>query len=178
MTMHKKIKLPTRKGQRPETGEIPHLQHTDQSPRDIYDRMARWGLDQIPKELNYVLQRPTAISVPTTKALWLDDAVPARKDAFMPPPGSREFAHLHADGSWHLVVDEEVVQSILDARWGERHPWYHKGVLEVMVYAPRDDEELEIVKQLVIASIEHASNKELSAGQVGKHWQLGLTQRS
>lgn len=95
--------------------------------------------------------------MPTSRALWLDENVDANPLAFMPPPGSREFAHLHADGSWHLVVDEELVQQIVDAAWGERHPWYDRGVLEVLVYAPRDHEEAEIVKSLIKASVEYAS---------------------
>lgn len=62
------------------------------------------------------------------------------------------------DGSWHLVVGEELVETILDADRGERHPWYERGVLEVLVYAPRDEVERRVVQQLVLASIEHASN--------------------
>ena len=161
MTNHSNIVLPARAGARPKTGEIPHLQLSDQSPKPIYERMARWGLVEVPEEVPIVRHRPTMISVPSTRALWLDESVPAAANAFMPPPGSREFAHLHADGSWHLVVDEALVGTILDARWGERHPWYHRGVLEVMVYAPRDGQELRIVQQLVVASIEHASNTTL-----------------
>ena len=79
----------------------------------------------------------------------------------MPPPGSREFAHLHADGSWHLVVDEDLVEAIVSTGWGERHPWYDRGVLEVLVYAPRDEAELQIVKRLVLRSVSHASNEPL-----------------
>ena len=161
MKNHSNIVLPTRAGERPRTGELPHLQLSDQSPRPIYERMAQWGLVEIPEETPMVRHRPTMISVPTTRALWLDESVPASENAFMPPRGSREFAHLHADGSWHLVVDESLVSTILDAGWGERHPWYDQGVLEVMVYAPRDEQELRIVQQLVVASIEHASNTTL-----------------
>ena len=65
--------------------------------------------------------------------------------------------------SWHLVVDESLVNTIVDAAWGERHPWYDRGVLEVLVYAPRNDEEMLVVQQLVVASIEHASQTELNA---------------
>jgi len=103
------------------------------------------------------------ISVPTSEALWLDESVRAARSAFMPPPGSREFAHLHADGSWHLVVSKELVEAILDAGWGERHPWYDRGVLEVLVYAPRDEAEMSVVQKLVLASIEYASNTHLNA---------------
>lgn len=164
MAQGKGPSIPRRVGERPATGsQPPHLQFSDQSPRPIYQQMAQWSLVELPAKVPFVRHHPTMISVPTSEALWLDESVRARKNAFMPPPGSREFAHLHADGSWHLVVAEPLVQAILDARWGERHPWYDRGVLEVLVYAPRDEAEIDVVQQLVRASIEHASNKSLNA---------------
>ena len=33
-----------------------------------------------------------------------------------------------------------------------------RGVLEVLVYAPRDEAEVQVVKELVVASITYASN--------------------
>ncbi len=157
------LELPMRVGERPKTGaQPPHLQFSDQSPRFIYQLMAQWALVDLPEQTPFILHHPTLISVPTSEALWLDESKPAKPDVFMPPSGSREFAHLHLDGSWHLVVSEELVQHIIDTNWGERHPWYDRGVLEVMVYAPRDEDETHIVKKLVLASIEHASNEILN----------------
>jgi hypothetical protein len=156
--------IPNREGKRPETGaQPPHLQFSDISPRPIYDQMAEWALLSVPDNVPFVRHHPTMISVPTSEALWLDESVPAAREAFMPPAGSREFAHLHADGSWHLVVDETLVKKIVEASWGERHPWYDRGVLEVLVYAPRNEAEMQVVQQLVLASIEHASNLKLNA---------------
>ena len=37
------------------------------------------------------------------------------------------------------------------------------GVLEVLVYAPRDEAEMRVVQKLVLASIEYASNTPLNA---------------
>jgi len=83
------------------------------------------------------------ISVPSSRALWLDEAVQvAHDDAFMPPSGGREFCHLHEDGSLHAVVDVSVEKEILEKRWGVRHMYYDMGVKEMLVYAPRDDGEL------------------------------------
>jgi hypothetical protein len=156
--------LTKRLGEPPITGEQPpHLQFSDQSPRSLYEKMAQWALVDLPAQIPFIRKHPTLISIPTSQALWLDESKPAGRDAFMPPHGSREFAHLHADGSWHLVVSEDMVELILEAGWGERHPWYDRGVLEVMVYAPRNEEELKIVKQLVMGSIEHAANESLDA---------------
>jgi len=154
------FEIPKRVGDKPVTGsQPPHLQFSDQSPKQLFDKMAQWALYDLPKLVPFIRKHPTMISVPSSQALWLDESKLAVKDAFMPPSGSREFAHLHADGSWHLVVDVNTVEEIINTGWGERHPWYNQGVLEVMVYAPRTEEELSIVKQLVKTSIEHASNE-------------------
>jgi len=157
-------KLPARTGERPVTGDQPpHLQFSDQSPPALYEEMAQWALVDLPIKIPFIRQHETLISVASSCALWLDESKPADSDKFMPPPGSREFAHLHADGSWHLVVDVGMVKTIVDAGWGERHPWYDRGVLEVLVYAPRDKAEMAIVKRLIKTSIEHASNEALEA---------------
>lgn len=167
MTTQQTPVLTKRIGKPPVTGDQPpHMQFSDQSPRGIYEKMAQWALIDLPVQIPFIRKHPTLISVPTSKALWLDESKPAVKDAFMPPPFSREFAHLHADGSWHLVVGEDTVEEILNTGWGERHPWYDRGVLEVMVYAPRNEPELQTVKQLVMASIEHASNESLNVSLV------------
>lgn len=164
MTQANSPPIPRREGKRPKTGaQLPHLQFSDISPRAIYRRMVQWAFADLPERFPFIRHHPTLISVPTSEALWLDESVPARPTAFMPPPGSREFAHLHADGSWHLVVDEHLVNEILKAGWGERHPWYDRGVLEVLVYAPRNEAEIQVVQALVLASIEHASRITLNA---------------
>ena len=150
--------LERRKGNRPVTGPaLPHLQLSDKSPQDVHGHMSHWALIALPAATPELREEPTRISVPSTRALWLDERVDANPAGFMPPPGSREFAHLHADGSWHLHVDETLVAEILDKGWGERHPLYDRGVLEVMVYAPRDLEEAETVKAVVLESIRYAS---------------------
>ncbi len=161
------LKVPKRQGERPQTGDQPpHLQFTEQSPREIYEQMAQWALVDIPAAIPALSEEPTRISVPTSRALWLDESVAAPAKAFMPPAGSREFAHLHADGSWHLVVDDDLVRHVDEQSWGERHPWYDRGILEVLVYAPRDLGEMAIVQQLVAASIAYASNQQLLLPEV------------
>jgi luciferase-like monooxygenase len=69
----------------------------------------------------------------------------------------REFAHLHppSDGSLHLVLAPDVVDSAIENGWAERHPLAGRHGLPaniVMVYGPRDDDELRVVADLVRAS--------------------------
>ena len=80
-----------------------------------------------------------------------------RHDAFMPPPGSREFCHLHADGSFHAVVDVGVEKEILAKGWGVRHMYYERGVKEVLAYAPRDEAELQVARDIITESYRYAS---------------------
>ena len=148
--------LPQRPGTPPETGQQPpQLQFSDTSPRDVYRRMAAWFFAAFPA----AREAPTRISVPTTRALWLDEDVDAAPRAFMPPAGSREFAHLHEDGSFHLVMAPEDEREVIEKGWGLPHPWQDRGVNEILVYAPRTDDEIELLKPVIEASYRFAIGK-------------------
>lgn len=147
--------LPMREGNPPEVGQTtPQLQFTDKSPREIYDKMKNWMFSTFPG----VREEPTRISVSTTIAMWLDeDMEVGNLDAFMPTKKSREFTHLHLDGSIHTVVAKEIENEIISKKWGVRHMYYDKGVKEILVYAPRNMEEIEILKLVIIRSYEYAT---------------------
>jgi len=149
----KSLNLPKRNGEPPKTGaQPPQLQYSDTSPRVVYDTMADWFFSTFP----HTREEPTRISVPTSRALWLDEAVAAKPEAFMPPPGSREFAHLHKDGSFHLVMSETDEQEIINKGWGLPHMWKDRGVNEILVYAPRNQAEIETLKPVIEASYRFA----------------------
>ena len=157
--MMKKFTIPQRDGTPPKIGEtIPQLQFSDLSPDDIREKLWHWAFNSF----NDVSEQDTRISVPTTRAMWLDESVlVAHDDAFMPPPGSREFCHMHLDGSIHAVVANEVEDEIIAKAWGRRHPLYTShGVKEVIVYAPRNDEELEVLKTVIACSYEYATGRQ------------------
>lgn len=161
-TMNKtEFNLPKRVGEAPEVGKTtPQLQFSDKSPRDIYHELYEWMFSTFPK----VRKEPTRISVPSSTAMWLDeDEREAHNDAFMPPKGSREFAHIHLDGSIHAVVDEDIEDEIIRKNWGVRHPLYYSyGVKEILVYAPRNEEETEILKSIIAKSYEYATGEVIS----------------
>ena len=153
--MIEKLDLPTRVGDVPEIGQVPpQLQFSDLGPEGIRLALKEWAFQAFPK----AREHDTLISVASSRALWLDESVPvAHDDAFMPPSGSREFCHLHEDGSFHAVVDVSLENEILKKRWGVRHMYYDRGVKEVLVYAPRDDHELVLAKPIIIESYRYAS---------------------
>ena len=87
--------LPERTGYRPSTTPTnPHTQ-LDQNPQELVVRKLARRVFALPD----VEERPSAISVPGARALWLRNEVPAGpQEAFMI---GREFAHIHPlpDGS-------------------------------------------------------------------------------
>lgn len=155
LNMTNTITLPTRTGEHPEIGQKPpQLQFSDFGPEEIRLALKTWAFSTFPN----VTEEDTAISVHTTRALWLDDKVQvAHDDAFMPTPGSREFCHLHEDGSFHAVVDVATEDEILKKYWGVRHMYYDRGVKEVLVYAPRNQDELRVAKIIITQSYKYAS---------------------
>ncbi|MEA2132397.1 MAG: hypothetical protein QOC68_306 [Solirubrobacteraceae bacterium] len=144
--------LPIRAGERPRTTPTnPHTQ-LDQQPID-----SRWT-DELARRvfaLPGVVEEPSRISVPGARALVL-----APGEAIGPPEAfliDREFAHLHPapDHSLHAMLPVDVVTEAVATGWAEPHPVALRGLIPptaVMLYAPRDEAELDIIERLVGAS--------------------------
>ena len=147
--------LPPRSSTRPRTHKgIPH-QQLDQQPVDdrIRARLAARLL-----ALDGVIEGPSRISVPGARALLLSGEAADLPEAFMV---GREFAHLHPapDQSLHIAPPERRAWETIESGWTEHHPLVAAGRLpptHVMVYAPRDDAELEVVYSLVCESYRFA----------------------
>ncbi|MEH6454438.1 MAG: hypothetical protein V7782_15515 [Psychromonas sp.] len=149
------FELPCREGKQPKIGQTPpQLQYSDFGSDQIRLKLKEWSFSTFPN----VREHDTLISVPTSRALWLDEKVnTAHKDAFMPPSHSREFCHLHEDGSFHTVVAVAIEDEIIKKQWGVRHMYYNQGVKEMLVYAPRNEDELIIAKNIIVESYRYAS---------------------
>ena len=144
--------LPVRVGERPRTTPTnPHTQ-LDQQPADLgwVDELARRVF-----ALPGVIEQPSRISVPGARALVL-----APEEATGPPEAfliDREFAHLHPapDHSLHAMLPTETVTAAVATGWAEPHPVALRGLIPptaVMLYAPRDEAELDVIEGLVRAS--------------------------
>ncbi|KAM0260525.1 hypothetical protein ACHAQJ_002759 [Trichoderma viride] len=73
-----------------------------------------------------------------------------------------EICHVHdSDHSMHMSLHPDDIKEILQKGWGQRHPLAWKGRFIqmpvspdfVMIYAPRDEMELEIVCKIISAAI-------------------------
>ena len=144
--------LPSRAGDRPRTTPTnPHTQ-LDQQPTDL-----RW-VEELARRvfaLPGVVEQPSQNSVPGARALVLAPGEPTGPpEAFLI---GREFAHLHPapDHSLHAMLPTETVTEAVAAGWAEPHPVAMRGLIPstaVMLYAPRDEAELDVIEMLVRAS--------------------------
>lgn len=139
--------LPPRRGARPRTTRVnPHTQLDQNAPPALQDRV-RLHATSLPG----VRSGPSLVSVPGALGFFLDRPPhpPTVPDLFR-----HEWGHLHppTDGSLHLTVTEAGAKALIARGWGEYHLVVGWGVVPpvlVMVYGPRDEEELDVVLRLV-----------------------------
>lgn len=141
--------LPRRPGPRPRTHKAPpHTQlDAEPVPELIIELASRCFA------LPHVTEVPSRISVPGARALVATSDAPFdRTKAII----GREFAHIHPDGSMHVLLSAELAAEAIDAGWAEPHPMaaaYESGF--VLVYTPRDTQELDVIWHIVQAVHSH-----------------------
>ncbi len=85
----------------------------------------------------------------------------------------REFAHVHPmpDGSLHAALPPEVArEAVVRKGWAEQHPVARTGRIPpnvVMIYAPRDEEEVGVVAGLVEEAHRYAGGVGAAAPHFG-----------
>jgi phospholipase/carboxylesterase len=113
-----------------------------------------------------VENRPTIISIPGARALWLDDSVgDVRPGVIL---AGREFSHIHPDGSMHLTLPVDRAREAIEAGWAEPHPIAAQLGVEgmVLVYTPRTLDELEVIWSLVLDAYRHVTGRSRPAVEV------------
>jgi len=146
-----------REGPKPDTTDrLPHSQLNQHGPDEIVKLLHEWCF-----LLPSVQNEQSGISVPGSRALVMHQEVDCNHDAFMV---GREFAHIHPhpdSGSMHLKLPPEHASEVINKGWGESHYLVKQGHYPfglVMVFSPRDESELEVVKLIVQRSYEYATN--------------------
>ena len=155
--MASNLNLPTRLGAKPRTTKhIPHAQLDQHGPDDVISQLHEWAFS-----LPSVQNEPSSISVPGARALVMHDSCNCNHHAFM---AGREFAHIHPhpdNGSMHVMLSSIDAQEVIAKGWGEDHflvtlGHFRKGL--VMVFSPRNEQELDAVKAILQRSYEFANS--------------------
>ncbi|HEY7814683.1 MAG TPA: luciferase family protein [Nakamurella sp.] len=148
--------LPARSGDRPTVSwTIPQQQESDNSPAEIQEQLFT-RVAALPG----VSTRQSAISVPGARGFMIEPRPGAPLDGFLVPQAG-EFAHLHPglDGSLHLALPPTLAADAVAKGWAVAHPLagirLARGM--VMIYGPRDTDELAIAGGIVEASHAYAT---------------------
>jgi hypothetical protein len=151
------LNIPPRQGARPKTFDgIPHQQLDQNPPDEVYRALLERFLSTAE-----TTSGPSLISVPGARALFLECEGCEGDVAFL---RGTEFAHVHPpfDGSFHAVMSPSDCASVIDLGWGELHPWAKCGRIQpnvVMIYAPRDASEIDVVLHLIERAKAHALSR-------------------
>ncbi len=152
------FELTPRAGLRPDTTDCAPHEQTSQNP----DSSTHLVFKQRAFDFPFVERRPSIISVPGAEALWLPhDHAHGCRESFML---GNEFAHVHPqyDGSMHLMLPIECTRELFAKGWGEPHPMAASGMIPetaVMVFAPRDETEIETALKILATSYDFACGK-------------------
>lgn len=141
------MKLPKRPGPRPATTPTnPHVQLEQNAPVELQAQLRDHALS-----LPGVRRGESRISVPGTIAFFLDEPV---ESPTIPDILGGEWGHIHPeyDGSLHVNVSTELADALIAAGWAEYHCLVPPGIVPpivVMLYGPRDDEDLRVCSAMV-----------------------------
>ncbi|KAL3420739.1 hypothetical protein PVAG01_07184 [Phlyctema vagabunda] len=144
--------LPKRTGPRPTiAGIAPHRQIDQPGDAEMYQRL-RWSIEDL------ATRRPDLVITDTSCFEKKGLALFAREPINATCRG--EICHVHhSDRSLHMNLHPDDARLVLENGWGERHPLAKGGWLRryvprefVMVYAPRNESELEYVVRIIEAA--------------------------
>ena len=88
------------------------------------------------------------------------------------PPSFGEIAHIHpSDHSMHMILSPRDAVAVITAGWGERHRLAGTAldlpVNYVMVYAPRGEDDLTVIGQLLEAAGRYTAWDQVAKGAAG-----------
>jgi hypothetical protein len=156
--------LPPRQGKRPQVGRwaAPHRQLDQIAEAEMRKQVATSFLEA-------ATQNPDTLSVGPSA---LDDRGQALFVRQSSQTEKREAADFHAfDGSMHVSVSAPDAATMIESGWGQAHPLAGQEKFPagyVLLYAPRNEQDLEIAALILRAAIGHSGAYQcvnLSAGQ-------------
>ncbi len=143
-----------RQGERPQvTSDGPQTQLTQRSPPELWGRLVA-GVFALPG----TVEGHSQVSPASSRAVFLAGRLDERAPETSLAPGQRlEPVHLHGvhDTSLHLCLWPDRGAELIDAGWAEPHQYGDFGT-ELLVYGPRNEEELALVLGFVAESLSFA----------------------
>lgn len=154
-----KIAVPMRAGALPKTTRTNPQTQLDQQPEEPLTAML---LDSARRFDGVTLASSMRAPAGTAGLYLLPEFAKGPPEAFML---GHEFAHFHPepDSSLHMTLPDSIRDAALRAGWAVPHPLAGQPTVSpnlVMVFAPRDDAERDVVTDLLGASWRFALGKQ------------------
>ncbi|KAF4445155.1 hypothetical protein FACUT_124 [Fusarium acutatum] len=154
--------VPVREAPRPMIGKwtAPSRQLTDMAKQSLIEGYQSF-LSSLASSSSSKLKIATSLAERRGPALFVDSDEPSHPIA---KRTGGEIGHMHgSDGSMHINLSPKDAKLVLERGWGQRHPLSGTVLYlgNVMVYAPRNDEELEVVKNITRAGVKFMLCEEL-----------------
>ncbi|MCJ1353803.1 MAG: hypothetical protein MMC33_003790 [Icmadophila ericetorum] len=96
----------------------------------------------------------------TTLFLRASNAQGSKRDRSKPPMSPNEIFHVHnTEGSSHVILSAKDASLVIERGWGERHALAGRALVPktyLMVWAPRDEVEVEVLRMIVVAAARYA----------------------
>ncbi|KAF1841010.1 uncharacterized protein K460DRAFT_380749 [Cucurbitaria berberidis CBS 394.84] len=147
-------------------GIAPQRQQTQKSDRIVYARLVAKIKEVARDPRNCLLERTSCFEKHSS---GLFTSIPITRTC------RGEICHAHpSDGSMHMTLHPADAKLVLENGWGERHPlarggWCRRFVPKefVLIYAPRDEIEVDIMMRIVAASIWWVSGIDVNGDEDG-----------
>ena len=147
------LKLSKRPGNAPKVSDrVPHQQLDQNSPASILQELKTFLF-----ALEHVEEKNSGASLPSARGAYITPNKNVKSGV------NREFTHIHIEpgpGSQHLTLTEKDFQLVNENGWGIKHPWSDRltqdGLVLMMIYAPRNQTDLEQIKKIIRAAYQLA----------------------
>ncbi|GJE92835.1 hypothetical protein PsYK624_089930 [Phanerochaete sordida] len=157
--------LPPRQGRRPAVGfHVVPARQLDQVERGMFKRLDEL-FERVVKLNPELLEYRRSPHEKINNGIVVKQAAPAAHDVLR--MGLREVGHIHpSDHSVHVILAPQDCKLVIEKGWGERHqlsgspglhalPFPPEAKLPkeyIWIYAPRDEQELAIMEEILLAS--------------------------
>ncbi|KLO79808.1 uncharacterized protein LW93_7252 [Fusarium fujikuroi] len=153
--------VPVREAPKPTIGKwtAPSRQLTDMANQSLIEGYQSF-LSSLASSSSSKLKIATSLAERRGPALFVASEKPSHPIA---KRAGGEIGHMHgSDGSMHINLAPKDAKLVLERGWGQRHPLSGTVLYlgNVMVYAPRNEDELEVVKSITRAGVKFMLGEE------------------
>ena len=155
------VDLPKREGQRPTVAPfaVPHRQINQHNDTVIRVKQKKVFDDKVVNSNNSLIYK-TSYLENNSPGIFLKDS--ASGNQTIVPISHAEVGHIHMfDGSIHIILSPSDTKEVIEKGWGELHGLAGQGRAAktyLMIYSPRNEQELQITKIILEAAVKYATN--------------------